>query len=181
MHFHRNSDASDEERTVRFVEIKETENLATIKEVRTVRILSDSELAQKESLEVSSERKVVWREETESSEISQNSAVRGGKRQVTSASREIKNFPITPSTFDTPPESPRLPDTPPESPVEVPAPEVEEDAEELLLSPYDSLEFIEEEEEKQEENQSTVPQKRRKVIEVNLFTDSEEEEDTTTT
>ena len=181
VHFHRNSDTNDEERTVRFVETKETESRAVVKEVRTVKILSDGELAQKEFSEANSERRIIWREETESSESSQKSVVRGGKRHLASASREIKKFPSTPSTLDTPPESPKFPDTPPESPVEVPAPEVEEDAEELLLSPYDSLEFIEEEEDKQEENQSARPQKRRKVIEVNLFTDSEEEEDPTTT
>ena len=180
VHFRRNSDSNNEERIVRFVEVEEVESVATVKEVRTVRILSDSELAQKESQTSNSERKIVWREEIESSEASHDSAVRGGKRKSTSASRETKNFPGTSSTFDTPPESPKFPDTPPESPVEVPAPEVEEDTEELL-SPYDSLEFIEEEESKQEENQPTGQQKRRKIVEINLFSDSEEEEDTTTT
>ena len=89
MHFHRNSDTNDEERTVRFVETKETESRAVVKEVRTVKILSDGELAQKEFSEANSERRIIWREETESSEISQNSVVRGGKRHLASASREI--------------------------------------------------------------------------------------------
>ena len=45
VHFHRNSDSNNEERTVRFVEVEEVESVAAVKEVRTVRILSDSELA----------------------------------------------------------------------------------------------------------------------------------------
>ena len=64
VHFHRNSDTNDEERTVRFVETEETESRAVVKEVRTVKILSDGELAQKEFREAKSERRIIWREET---------------------------------------------------------------------------------------------------------------------
>ena len=166
------------------------EPASNVEETRTVRILTDSELEQKERSPV---RKVIF---VESEEEAGNSTARDKgqkckrRRILPPTGSEISASGD--STPETPPQSPKFPETPPLSPgAQEPRQEEEEDLE--LVSPYENLEFVdcdsaEEEEDSEEDTEVSGRTEKveyvsvtsgiwKKTITVNLFSSDEEEEE----
>ena len=174
------------------------EPASNVEETRTVRILTDSELEEKERSPV---RKVIFIESSEEEEAG-NSTARD-KENLADKSQECKRRRVLPPTgpeisassvptLETPPQSPKFPDTPPLSPsAQEPCQEEEEDLE--LVSPYENLEFVgcesTEEEEDSEEDTEVVAETEKeeyvcvtsgiwkKTITVDLFSSDEEDEE----
>ena len=172
------------------------EPASTVEETRSVRILTDTELEQKERSPV---RKVIF---VESEEEAGSSTARD-KENLANKGQKCKRRRILPptgseisasggSTLETPPQSPKFPETPPLSPgAQEPRQEEEEDLE--LVSPYENLEFVdcdsaEEEEDSEEDTEVSGRTEKveyvsvtsgiwKKTITVNLFSSDEEEEE----
>ena len=174
-------------------------------DTRTVRILSNEELEEKEK---SPARKVIFVEAPEEEEAKEAAGSNREHPVSHKQSRDCKRRRVLPpselsasniSAPETPPQSPKFPDTPPLSPrVQEPREEEEEDLE--LISPYNDLEFVDSADEDQdpEEVAETVekpvegyicpisgvyltgivnPKKKSVTIDLFLSSDEEDEEE----